>query len=126
MGGDAQVYVVVFSSRVRDDVDGDELRRLDEAAYEEARVSGGLYCYVPGSDVGSRASVCVWESAEHARRASRLPAHQEAASRWEEFYSWYEVMSYANEGCTRERRVAAVSESARCTGDETFHGSSAR
>jgi hypothetical protein len=101
------VYVVVFSSRVRDGADRDELRRLDEAAYQEARVSGGLYCYVPGSDVGSKASVCVWESAEHAGRASRLPAHREAASRWEEFYSWYEVMSYTNDGCTRVRRVAA-------------------
>jgi hypothetical protein len=120
------VYVVVFSSRIRDDVDRDELRRLDEAAYQEARASGGLYCYVPGSDVGSKASVCVWESAEHARRASRLPAHREAASRWEDLYSWYKVVAYTDDGTHTRERVADVSRSAPCTGDETFNGSPAR
>jgi heme-degrading monooxygenase HmoA len=87
-------YVVVFRSTVRPGADRELMRALDEAAHQEALASGGLLDYVAGSDDGARASVCVWETEEDAKRAARLPAHVRAVRHASEFYSEFAITTY--------------------------------
>ena len=70
------------------------MRQLDSEAHLEAAESGGLLDYVAGSDEGARASVCVWESKDAARRAAALPAHRRAAAEATSFYSSFEIRCY--------------------------------
>jgi heme-degrading monooxygenase HmoA len=87
-------YVVVFRSTVRPGADRELMRALDEAAHQEALASGGLLDYVAGSDDGARASVCVWETEEDAKRAARLPAHQRAVQHASAFYDQFSITTY--------------------------------
>lgn len=89
-------YVVVFRSRVKPDADRALMRALDDAAFEEASLSGGLLDYVRGSDDGAKASVCVWEAKEDAKRASTLPAHTQALRMAPVIYDWWTVDTYGD------------------------------
>jgi hypothetical protein len=70
------------------------MRRLDHAAHQEARRSGGLLDYVAGSDDGAKASVCVWQHRDDAARAARLPSHTHAAKHAHAFYEWHTITTY--------------------------------
>ena len=102
-------YVVVFRSIVRPGADRELMRALDEAAHQEALASGGLLDYVAGSDDGARASVCVWETEEDARRAARLPAHRRAVQHASEFYEEFAITTYgggASQSASAPREAA--------------------
>ena len=101
-------YVVVFRSTVRPGADRELMRALDEAAHEEALASGGLLDYVAGSDDGARASVCVWESEEDAKRAACLPAHRRAVRHASEFYAEFSITTYGGTSRSSSARSEAA------------------
>lgn len=58
-----------------------KLHRLDDAAHQDIKAQPGFLHYRPDSISanGESRSICVFESAEHARAATIRPVHQEAA-----------------------------------------------
>jgi heme-degrading monooxygenase HmoA len=73
-------YLVVFRSIRRPGADADVLTEFDDRAHLEARDAGGLRLYFKGVPTPAREclSLCLWDSAEEAHRALRLPGHQAA------------------------------------------------
>ncbi len=73
-------FLVVFRSVRRMGADADILTEFDDRAHLEARHSGGLRLYFKGEPTADREclSLCLWDSAEQAHQALRLPGHQAA------------------------------------------------
>ena len=73
-------FLVVFRSTRRADANGDVLTEFDDEAHLEARDAGGLRLYFKGVPDAARRclSLCLWDSAEQAHGALRLPRHQAA------------------------------------------------
>lgn len=93
---EARLYLVVFRSVRRASADVETLIRYDDAAYAEALEQGGLLHYFKGeaNDRRQCLSFCLWESREHALKATALPAHRAAASISAEMYESYELERY--------------------------------
>ncbi|KAF2273149.1 uncharacterized protein EI97DRAFT_362015, partial [Westerdykella ornata] len=73
-------YVVVFRSRLKKDVDIEELYRLDYESHREACESGGLLKYWFGKVDAERRNLatCFWRSREDARKGGLGPWHAKA------------------------------------------------
>src|SRR5215213_2280354 len=73
-----QLYLVVFRSLRRPEVDLDLLLEHDDRAYEEALASGGLLRYFKGqaNERGDCLSFCLWETGEQARKAAASASHR--------------------------------------------------
>ncbi len=93
---DAQLYLVVFRSVRRPSADLDVLKELDDRAYAEAMVAGGLLHYFKGEANERREclSFCLWESRQRAREAAGGSSHRSAAAIWPEMYESYELERY--------------------------------
>jgi hypothetical protein len=88
-----QWYVVAFRSIRSATADPAYLKLLDDLAYEEAMREPGLLLYFRGTLTQHREclSICVWESQELARAATRLKAHQAAADITDDMYDVFEM-----------------------------------
>jgi hypothetical protein len=75
-------YLVAFRSVQRAGADQDELRRMDDAAHEEAIGAPGFIHYFkgPANARGECLSFCLWDSRHDAREAAGRPAHVAAIS----------------------------------------------
>ena len=98
-----QLYLVVFRSLRRPEVDLDLLLEHDDRAYEEALASGGLLRYFKGqaNERGDCLSFCLWETGEQARKAAASASHRTAASITPQTYLSYTLERYwlkKNEG----------------------------
>jgi len=98
-----QLYLVVFRSLRRPEVDLDLLLEHDDCAYEEALASGGLLRYFKGqaNERGDCLSFCLWETGEQARKAAASASHRTAASITPQTYLSYTLERYwlkKNEG----------------------------
>lgn len=98
-----QLYLVVFRSLRRPEVDLDLLLEHDDRAYEEALASGGLLRYFKGqaNERGDCLSFCLWETGEQARKAAASAKHRTAASITPQTYLSYTLERYwlkKNEG----------------------------
>lgn len=91
-----RLYLVVFRSVRRASADLDALKRYDDMAYAEALGAGGLLHYFKGEANEQREclSFCLWESREHALKATGLSSHRAAAAVWTEMYESYELERY--------------------------------
>src|SRR5215211_891913 len=97
--GDApfeRLYLVVFRSVLRATADLELLYEHDELAHAEATEAGGLVFYFKGvtNERGESLSFCLWESREHARRASGGPSHREAMGFVSQMYKSYSLERY--------------------------------
>lgn len=90
---DGEWYIVAFRSVRRETADPHRLKQLDDLAYEEALTRPGLLLYFRGvmNERRECLSICVWESQESAREATRLPSHQAAAQITDETYTLFEL-----------------------------------
>ena len=110
---DARLYLVVFRSVRRPSADLAVLKELDDKAYAEAMVAGGLLHYFKGEANERREclSFCLWESRQGAREASGGPSHRAAAEIWRRMYESYELERYrlekTNGGTVSFERLAA-------------------
>jgi hypothetical protein len=75
-------YLVVFRSVQRIGADQEELRRMDDAAHDEAAGSPGFIHYFkgPANERRECLSFCLWDSRREAREAAGQPAHVAAIS----------------------------------------------
>ena len=91
-----QLYLVVFRSLRRPEVDLDLLLEHDDRAYEEALASGGLLRYFKGqaNERGDCLSFCLWETDEQARKAAASASHGSAASITAQTYLSYVLERY--------------------------------
>src|SRR5215203_7504942 len=91
-----QLYLVVFRSLRRPEVDLDLLREHDDRAYEEALASGGLLRYFKGqaNEWGECLSFCLWETLEQARLAADAASHRSAAGVSAQMYLSYSIDRY--------------------------------
>jgi hypothetical protein len=91
-----QLYLVVFRSLRRPEVDLDLLLEHDDRAYEEALASGGLLRYFKGqaNERGDCLSFCLWETGEQARKAAASASHRAAASITPQTYLSYTLERY--------------------------------
>ena len=91
-----QLYLVVFRSLRRPDVDLDLLREHDDRAYEEAKEIGGLLRYFKGhaNERGECLSFCLWETREQARQAADAAPHRSAAGVSAEMYLSFSIDRY--------------------------------
>ena len=91
-----QLYLVVFRSLRRPEVDLDLLLEHDDRAYEEALASGGLLRYFKGqaNERGDCLSFCLWETGEQARKAAASASHRSAASITAQTYLSYTLERY--------------------------------
>lgn len=82
------LYLVVFESERKPDVDPQTIATLDEAAHNEAKESVELLHYYADTpdENGVALSWCLWTDDKAARSAINGPAHREAMSRAHEFY----------------------------------------
>ncbi|KAF2646121.1 hypothetical protein P280DRAFT_524821 [Massarina eburnea CBS 473.64] len=73
-------YVVVFRSKLKEDIDNDLLYKLDYESHREACESGGLLKYWFGSPDGERKNLatCFWRSREDAYKGGLGPWHAKA------------------------------------------------
>src|SRR5215204_6006248 len=91
-----QLYLVVFRSLRRPEVDLDLLHEHDDRAYEEALASGGLLRYFKGqaNERGECLSFCLWETREQARQAADAAPHRSAAGVSAEMYLSFSIDRY--------------------------------
>jgi len=91
-----QLYLVVFRSLRRPDVDLDLLREHDDRAYEEAKEIGGLLRYFKGhaNERGECLSFCLWETREQAREAAGAASHRSAVGVTAQMYLSYSLERY--------------------------------
>jgi hypothetical protein len=91
-----RLYLVVFRSVRRPEVDLDLLRDHDDRAFEEALASGGLLRYFKGTvnEVGECLSFCLWETREQARKAADAASHRSAAGVSAQLYLSYSLERY--------------------------------
>jgi hypothetical protein len=90
------LYLVVFRSLRRPDVDLDLLGERDDRAYEEALESGGLIRYFKGqaNEWGECLSFCLWETREQARQAADAASHRSAVGATAQMYHSYSLERY--------------------------------
>ena len=90
------LYLIVFRSLRRPEADLDLLRELDDRAYEEALISGGLLRYFKGqaNERGECLSFCLWETREQATKAAGAPRHRSAAGISAQMYISYILDRY--------------------------------
>jgi hypothetical protein len=86
-----RLYLVVFRSVRRPDVDLDLLLEHDDRAFEEALKSGGLLRYFKGNanEQDECLSFCLWETREQARHAADAASHRSATGISAQMYSSY-------------------------------------
>src|SRR5215218_5622428 len=91
-----RLYLVVFRSLRRPDVDLDLLREHDDRAYEEAKEIGGLLRYFKGhaNERGECLSFCLWETREQAREAAGAASHRSAVGVTAQMYLSYSLERY--------------------------------
>ncbi|EMD65123.1 hypothetical protein COCSADRAFT_170940 [Bipolaris sorokiniana ND90Pr] len=98
---ETRFYVVVFRSKLKDNIDNDYLYKLDEESHAEACASGGLLKYWFGkSDLERRnLATCFWHSREDAYRGGLGPWHKKARAAGRELYEhitftthWFTVL----------------------------------
>ncbi|KAA8652128.1 uncharacterized protein ATNIH1004_001032 [Aspergillus tanneri] len=81
-------YVVVFRSRLREDVDMSRLHDLDAFSHQEATASGGLLKYWFGTKNANRENLatCLWRSRGDARLGGTGPWHKRARGAARDLY----------------------------------------
>jgi hypothetical protein len=91
-----RLYLVVFRSLRRPNVDLDLLCELDDRAYEEALKSGGLLRYFKGhaNERGECLSFCLWATREQARQAADAASHRSAVGATAQMYLSYSLERY--------------------------------
>jgi hypothetical protein len=90
------LYLVVFRSVRRLEVDLDVLLYHDDRAYEEALASGGLLRYFKGqaNERGECLSFCLWETREQAIQAADAASHRSATRISAQMYLSYVLERY--------------------------------
>lgn len=88
-----QWFLVTFRSVRIATADEAVLQEYDDLAFAEALSTSGLLYYFKGDLDEHRhcLSFCIWETADQARLASRLPQHQAAAHLVKDMYESYVV-----------------------------------
>jgi hypothetical protein len=91
-----KLYLVVFRSLRRPEVDLDLLSEHDDRAFEEALASGGLLRYFKGNanEQGECLSFCLWQTRELARQAADAASHRSAARVSAQMYLSYSLDRY--------------------------------
>ena len=106
--------IVVLDNQGRTDatVWGDILTEFDDEAHLEARDAGGLRLYFKGVPDEARRclSLCLWDSAEQAHGALRLPRHQAAVRIAHSMYERFTLERHvvARDPGTRRIRISPV------------------
>ncbi|KAL9077843.1 MAG: hypothetical protein Q9157_003244 [Trypethelium eluteriae] len=83
-----EFYVVIFRSKLKQDVDRKRLGELDQHSHAEACASGGLLKYWFGKTDGRNRNLatCIWRNREDARIGGRGPWHAQARQAAKEMY----------------------------------------
>ncbi|USP81977.1 hypothetical protein yc1106_09251 [Curvularia clavata] len=98
---ETRFYVVVFRSKLKQNIDNDYLYKLDEESHAEACASGGLLKYWFGKSDAERRNLatCFWHSREDAYRGGLGPWHKKARAAGRELYEridftthWFTVL----------------------------------
>lgn len=93
--GNKALYLVVFRSKLKKDVDTTPLLEHDRRAHAAAAESPSLIYYFGGfpNQQGEALSFCLWENAEDARSVSRDSRHVDA-TKMVSFYERYSIERY--------------------------------